>query len=119
MRFPVLALCALLSGLMPAIAQAESRRIESRSDFVALTQDRALTRLGITLTVSPDGRIAGRAFGMPVRGAWNWQGGYFCRSLFYGERDLGDNCQLVEQVGPALRFTADQGKGMYADLRLR
>jgi len=108
-----------LSTLLAVPAAAESERISSRDAFVSLVQDRALTRLGITLNVFPDGQITGRAFGTVVRGAWSWKDGYFCRTLFFGTQNLGDNCQVVEKRGAALRFTADQGKGDFADLRLR
>jgi hypothetical protein len=80
---------------------------------------RELRRFGIRLTVTPDGTIQGRAFGTPVTGQWNWNDGYFCRDLFYGEDDLGFNCQLVQVNGETLRFTSDQGQGIYADLTLR
>jgi hypothetical protein len=102
-----------------AVADTSPTRVETREAFVQLVKDRALTRLGITLTVLPDGKITGRAFGQPVRGAWNWRGNYFCRDLYYGETALGPNCQVVERRGGNLRFIADQGQGMHADLRLR
>ena len=63
--------------------------------------------------------IEGRAFGTPVSGAWNWSDGYFCRDLYYGERDLGSNCQQVAIRDNTIRFTSDFGNGDYADLRLR
>jgi hypothetical protein len=108
-----------LSLLLAAPAAADTQRIDSRDAFVSLVKDRALTRLGITLNVSPDGRITGRAFGKPVKGDWSWKGGFFCRSLFFGDENLGDNCQTVEKRGQSLRFTADRGAGDFADLRLR
>jgi hypothetical protein len=108
-----------LSLLLAAPAAADTQRIDSRDAFVSLVKDRALTRLGITLNVSPDGRITGRAFGKPVKGDWSWNGGFFCRSLFFGDENLGDNCQTVEKRGQSLRFTADRGAGDFADLRLR
>ena len=108
-----------LTALVAAPAAAENQRIDSRDVFVSLIDGRALTRLGITLNVTPDGRISGRAFGKPVKGGWAWKNGYFCRSLFFGDENLGDNCQVVEKRGESLRFTADQGQGDYADLRLR
>lgn len=94
-------------------------RVESRDEFVQLVAGRALTRFGITLNVSPGGEIEGRAFGQPVKGAWRWDGGYFCRDLVFGKESLGPNCQVVEKRGEVLRFTADEGKGDHADLRLR
>ena len=110
-----LAACLSLAG---TAALAETVRINSQSDFLAIVQGKALTRLGIALEVTSDGRITGRAFGSPVSGAWVWRDGYFCRSLYHGERDLGDNCQMVELRGSRLRFTSDKGAGIHADLRL-
>jgi hypothetical protein len=94
------------------------QRRASRDSFVSLVRAE-LRRFGIRLTVTPDGTIQGRAFGTPVTGRWNWNNGYFCRDLFYGEDDLGFNCQLVQVNGETLRFTSDQGQGIYADLTLR
>jgi hypothetical protein len=102
----------------PATAE-EFRVIDSADQFVSRISGRELRRLGIRLTVSPEGQIEGRAFGAPVTGEWTWQGGYFCRDLFWNDTDLGYNCQLVQENGETLRFTSDQGSGMYADLTLR
>jgi hypothetical protein len=111
-----LSLALLLLAAAPAAA---FERVASRDAFVALTQGRALTALGIRLNVSPEGGITGRAFGRDVSGSWTWEGGFFCRTLSAGDRDLPRNCQLVERRGDVLRFTADRGAGDTADLRLR
>lgn len=111
---------ALALALLPLAAFAnDAVRIDTRDAFVALVQDRPLTRFGITLNVAPGGQITGRAFGMNVTGDWSWQNGFFCRTLAYGSDVLPRNCQVVEKRGTTLRFTADQGKGDYADLRIR
>lgn len=110
---------AVALTLPPGQARAEGFQVvDDGKRFVSLVEGRALRRLGITLTVSPEGEIAGRAFGAPVRGEWRWEGGYFCRDLFWNNTDLGFNCQLVQENGATLRFTSDRGAGMYADLRL-
>jgi hypothetical protein len=102
-----------------AIAAQPFDVVQSRDTFVSLVQGKELRRFGIRLTVTPDGTIQGRAFGTPVTGQWAWDNGYFCRDLFLGEDDLGFNCQLVQVNGETLRFTSDQGQGIYADLTLR
>jgi hypothetical protein len=113
-------------ALMPQAAAADApTRVESRDQFVELVRDRALQLTGlagvagVTLVVSPAGRIEGRASGSPVRGEWTWRDGMFCRTLIWGERDLGPNCQVVERRGERLRFIADEGGGQHADFRLR
>lgn len=102
----------------PAIAEG-FERIEDLDRFKAVVEDRALSRLGIQVKVTKNGDIVGRAFGQDVSGDWEWRQGYFCRSLFWGERDLGDNCQTVEVNGRNVRFTSDQGAGDSAILRLQ
>ena len=112
-------LAAALSILAASPALADGfQGIGDRGAFIQLIQDRQLKRFGITLTVTPDGAIEGRAFGKPVTGAWRWNGQYFCRDLYFGAEDLGPNCQLVQLRGETLRFIADEGRGEYADLRL-
>lgn len=120
-QFIILAIAGLGLALFatPRLAQAEEFRVvESDAQFVALVEGRELRRLGIRLTVTPTGEIQGRAFGGPVTGQWRWENGYFCRDLFWNDTDLGYNCQLVQENGTALRFTSDQGAGMFADLTL-
>ncbi|WP_445943899.1 dihydrodipicolinate reductase [Roseicyclus sp.] len=120
-HFTIFAIAVLGLGLIagPRTAQAEEFRVvDSDTRFVALIEGRELRRLGIRLTVTPTGEIQGRAFGGPVTGQWRWENGYFCRDLFWNDTDLGYNCQLVQENGPTLRFTSDQGAGMFADLTL-
>lgn len=113
-------LMALVLALgLPLSAAHAFEKVASRERFVSLIDGRALTRFGIALDVTGGGEIIGRAFGRDVTGAWQWDGSYFCRSLFWGTRDLGDNCQEVRVNGNTLRFTSDQGTGDFADLKLR
>lgn len=114
----VLSLVLFLGLASPALAEFE--RVKERESFVSLIQNRALTRLGIRLQVTQDGRIKGRAFGQNVSGAWDWNGGYFCRDLYVNGDVLdAENCQTVEVRGNTLRFTSDKGQGDFADLRLK
>jgi hypothetical protein len=109
------------AALATTFAAADARAFEQvreQSRFVDLITSKKLRRFGIELTVTPEGRIEGRAFGRPVSGDWAWTGGYFCRSLFWGSENLGDNCQAVLVSGDTVRFISDQGTGDYADLRL-
>lgn len=120
-QFTILAIAGLGLALsaVPRAAQAEDFRVvDSDTRFVSLIEGRELRRLGIRLTVTPSGEIQGHAFGGPVTGQWRWENGYFCRDLFWNDTDLGYNCQLVQENGATLRFTSDQGAGMFADLTL-
>ncbi len=117
---PTVVASAFLGLAVAEPAQAEDfRTVESADTFVSLITGRELRRLGIALTVTPQGEIEGDAFGYPVTGQWSWDGQYFCRDLYWGGDDLGYNCQLVEVRGDTIRFTSDQGAGQSARLSLR
>jgi len=111
------ALCAAAALVAtPALA---FEKIKSKSEFMKVVQGKDLTILGISVNVQPNGAIGGKAYGRPVKGEWNWRDGYFCRDLFWGEMDLGPNCQEVRVNGNTIRFQSDKGTGRYADLRIR
>lgn len=112
------ALVTLLLTPLPALAQG-FEQVREKSEFVELVNGKALTRFGISLNVSPNGAIQGKAFGTPVTGQWNWKGGLFCRDMAFGSTEIAMNCQTVHRNGTTLRFTSDAGKGDSADLRLK
>ena len=95
------------------------QKVTDRDTFLNIVGQGTLSRFGIRLNVQPDGSIAGKAFGVRVSGGWEWQNGYFCRELFWGKNEIGENCQEVKISGNTVRFTSDQGTGRFADLQLR
>ena len=115
----VLAVFMLAPGLSGTANADGFQQIQSKSTIVSLMFGRELSRFGIILVVTSDGQFDGRAFGRDVKGAWRWQGGYFCRDLFWGQRDLGPNCQMVKRQGRTIRFISDKGTGQFADLQLK
>ncbi len=110
---------AVLVALAPLPALAELTRITDRDTFVSTVQGRELSRLGVSLQVSPNGSIVGRALGRDVTGTWSWENGMFCRTLDAGDRQFARNCQVVSVDGSSIRFHADQGTGDIADFRIR
>ncbi len=102
----------------PLAAQA-FEKVSTRSEFVQLVSGKNLRLTGIRLNVSSTGDIQGKAYGYPVTGDWQWRGGYFCRSLSWGDKDLGDNCQEVSAKDGKIRFTSDRGAGRSAAFSLR
>lgn len=116
-RITLLTLFALAS---PATAEA-FERLADKSTFITLISGKSLTNrlYGVTLSVLPSGGISGEAFGRTISGDWNWQDGYFCREMVWGDRAIPYNCQLVEARGNDMRFTSDQGTGDSASFRLR
>ncbi|MCR8826893.1 hypothetical protein [Pseudosulfitobacter koreensis] len=114
--FTALAAIALALPAMPAWAQTGV--VNSQSDFIKLVNGKTLTRPLVRLEVRPDGSITGKGAAWDVTGTWNWQGGYFCRDLFWGGDPLGYNCQQVSMVDGRIQFTSDEGRGDSAAFRL-
>lgn len=110
----ILAVLALMP--LPALA---FEPVTDGAQFRQLVYGNQLTRLGISLEVNADGRITGRGMGRDVSGQWQWRDGYFCRSLYWGTRDLGTDCQAVLREGDELRFVTERGAGIHADFRIR
>lgn len=112
-------LLAVALALTGAPLMAEGfRTVDSRDTFLGLVSGKSLTRAGVSLDVTRGGRISGRAFGLDVRGAWRWDGRYFCRDVTFGRQRMGATCEAVQVRGQTLRFIAKRGTGQFADLRL-
>ncbi len=110
---------AALALCLAATAAQGFERIDGKDEFMRVVDGKDLRITGIRVNVTRNGEITGRAFGMGVKGEWNWQDGFFCRTLFWGKRDLGQNCQKVSVQGNTIRFQSDRGAGEYADLSIR
>lgn len=116
------ALAVITAGLAgPALADSFAP-IKDRSSFLNIVSGKQLRigLYGLSLNVTPDGQISGEAAGRTVSGNWDWQDGFFCRDMDWGERDIGYDCQLVEADGSnRMRFTVDRGAGQSATFTIR
>ena len=101
-----------------AFSDGKFNKIASEINFLEIVDGYTLVRPLIKLVVQNDGSISGKAAFRSVHGNWFWDNELFCRTLFWGERDLGLNCQLVQHNGKTVRFTADEGTGAFADFRI-
>ena len=119
-RTPLSALAVTLAAALaaPMAVAEEFEPVTDEREFVQLIRDRELKRFAINLRVTPEGAIVGTGFGRDVSGDWDWREGYFCRDLYWGETELGFNCQKVLRKGATLRFIENKGEGRFADLRL-
>ena len=101
-----------------AFSDEKFKKISREVDFLEIVDGYTLVRPLIKLVVQNDGSISGKAAFRSVHGKWYWDNELFCRTLFWGKRDLGLNCQLVQHNGKVVRFTADAGAGAFADFRI-
>ena len=115
------ALLALAFTATPALAE-DYRPVKDKAQFIALLADKELRNglYNLTLKVTPDGAIKGKALGWPVTGNWSWKDGYFCRTMDWDGYAIPYNCQLVEARDKTeMRFTVDRGAGDSAAFRLK
>lgn len=115
-RSTTLLAASLVSALAATPALGEQFvRITDGERFRSLVEGRELTRFGISLEVTPGGRISGSGFGYDVTGQWQWREGLFCRDMAYGDNSIAHDCQVVAKRDETLRFVAERGDGDYAD----
>jgi len=123
MRHSTVLMALLLAPVFyldPMSAAAQTNQwIREENEFINLIDGKTLNRFLIKLSVGKDGTISGTGAGIDVKGNWYWQGDYFCRSLFWGEQNLGSDCQKVELINQKLFITADQGSGATAGFTIK
>ncbi|MGR3491623.1 MAG: dihydrodipicolinate reductase [Shimia sp.] len=116
-------LLIILAALLLPIQAAALERITDRDQFVAAVEGREIflryLLVPISLRVASNGAISGQAGPSGVTGSWTWDGGYFCRSMTWGSRDIPYNCQEVMADASNIRFTSDRGAGDTALFQLR
>ena len=111
---------SFLLSLMVVSAQAGERILDRLTLLDMVSQKVLILRLfGIKLKIMEDGRIEGKAMGRDVVGDWEWQDGFFCRSMFWGERDIGYNCQEVSINNKKIKFISDRGLGASAKFLIK
>ncbi len=111
---------SFLLSLMVVSAQAGERILDRSTLLDVVSQKVLILRLfGIKLKIMEDGRIEGKAMGRDVVGDWEWQDGFFCRSMFWGERDIGYNCQEVSINNKKIKFISDRGLGASAKFLIK
>ena len=111
---------AILLSIVATSAAAQETLTEKPEFLKAVAGHTLEIRLlRVQLKVLDSGTITGKAFGRSVTGNWEWKGGFFCRSMTWGDRELADNCQQVSKDGTSLIFTSDKGSGRSAKFALR
>lgn len=118
MRHLLFTACVTVFAMSSAV-HAEYEKVQSQADFISVVNGKKLSRPLVELEVSPTGVIRGTGAAWKVSGKWVWKDGYFCRSLEWGDDDLGYNCQEVAINGAKIRFTSDKGAGKSASFSLR
>lgn len=114
---PIALTClAVTAAIFASTALAEFKPIKKEKDFRARLVDRKLTDANGNWTIiKSDGSQTGSFGGKTYKGAWTWNGKFWCRNGVIGKKELGTDCQLVEVDGNTARFTRSKGKGKLGD----
>ena len=105
-----LSLTALIFGAAEAVA-LDYRAVKRQGEFTEAVVNKTITADWGWIRLSPGGQITGEVNGAPVRGAWSWENGYYCREYAYGDTTLAHNCQTIHISGRNLLLIRDKGKG--------
>ncbi|MCL6284116.1 hypothetical protein M3P21_11300 [Ruegeria sp. 2012CJ41-6] len=101
-------------------AMAAEKQIKSAADFDSKVVGKTLTYGDGTHIKIGAGSLNGKTGkGQKIKGAWNWQGKYFCRNVQIGDNMLPTDCQKVTLDGNAITFTREKGKGKASQASLQ
>ncbi|WP_372885044.1 hypothetical protein [Shimia sp.] len=120
MRFATISILASAMVLAnPANAQSLNK-ITNEDDYRAMVVGHKFyDEHGNWVRSNADGTMVGRFNKEKLRGAWNWQGRYFCRNIILGKNELGTDCQVVYTNGTQLQSKRNKGKGELSDVFVR
>ena len=96
------------------VSTAAFVRISDGASFAQLIADKRLEvpdKPDRWFRLNANGTIVGDVGKGKVSGTWNFENGFWCRTLVAGVSSLGQDCQLVEHKPGVARFTREEGKG--------
>ena len=95
--------------ISPSADAGEFRQIKTEAEFRKLVVGKKITLGDNHFTVRRNGSLKGNFGGNALKGAWQWRGEYWCRTLTTHTKNT--DCQLWEVSGKQIRATRDKGKG--------
>ena len=87
-------------------------RITTKEDYIEKGADNYYGDEGGASIATSDGIIKGNFGGQELKGTWDWQGEYFCRTSTLGTMDLGSDCIQIDVTDTKMRLILNKGTGM-------
>ncbi|MCL7764566.1 antibiotic biosynthesis monooxygenase [Polaribacter sp. Z014] len=87
-------------------------RITTKEDYIEKGADNYYGDEGGASIATSDGIIKGNFGGQELKGTWNWEGEYFCRTSTLGTMDLGSDCIQIDVTDTKMRLILNKGTGM-------
>ncbi|MEP6018059.1 MAG: hypothetical protein ABJ251_06205 [Paracoccaceae bacterium] len=89
------------------------KRITSEAEFLQKAVGKKLWLDDNHFTARKNGQLVGKFGGERLKGAWAWNGQFWCRTLSTHTKNT--DCQTWETDGKTFRITREQGKGKSLD----
>ncbi|MFT5701103.1 MAG: hypothetical protein ACI8ZB_003992 [Desulforhopalus sp.] len=86
--------------------------VTTKEDFLAKVADTYFGDEGGQSAAKSDGTIEGDFGGKKLKGTWEWDTTYFCRTSTLGDMDLGHDCIVIDVTDYQMRLTLQKGNGM-------
>ncbi|MEO1113443.1 MAG: hypothetical protein AAFY05_13965 [Pseudomonadota bacterium] len=89
-----------------------ARAITTQQDFLEHVAGRRLILEDSWVIITPQGGVEGVGPDRKaITGTWSWSDTYYCRSIFFGGKDLPEDFQTVTLAGDKVSFVHDRGHG--------
>ncbi len=87
--------------------------VESKAEFIQKVAGKKITdaKLNTWMIAQPNGQIRGKFKGINIKGRWDWNGKYWCRSARIGLLSLPNECQQIALNGKTLILKRKKGNG--------
>lgn len=100
--------------LVTSVISAQAKdTIDSKSEFIEKVAGKRIAdpKLNTWMVAQPNGQIKGKFKGINIKGKWNWNGKYWCRSARIGLISLSLECQQITLAGSTLILQRKKGTG--------
>lgn len=102
---------AILSTLAGSATADDYKRISTKSDYLSIVADKKIFADWGWLIAASDGSLMGQVDGKAAQGKWDWEGGFWCRTISFGSTTMPRNCQSIHVSGKKLVAIRDKGTG--------
>ncbi|RKR13123.1 quinol monooxygenase YgiN [Maribacter vaceletii] len=87
-------------------------RVTTKAEYIEKGADNYYGDEGGTSIATSDGIIKGSFGGQELKGTWDWQDEFFCRTSTLGTMDLGSDCIQIDVTDTKMRLILNKGTGM-------
>lgn len=102
----------LFDNKLVAFQKAAWDSVTTKEEYIEKAADNYYGDADGTSIATSDGLIKGRFGGLELKGTWNWEDEYFCRTSTLGTIDLGSDCIQIDVTDSKMRLILNKGTGM-------